>query len=241
MPPVTTMPTNLPKSNSNFSIDWLVKSDNNKSSTNTNDTNNSDKFKESINTEECLQKEYNLEVSKALRLPPLSIPTPPSDSESSALYTKESPSPRDQHYQYSLNNHMKLDAAIDNSRSPTEPTITSPAFSFNYDKPPMNMSPLPHPLQQHPNLQQQHSQILSAQLQMAAAINYQRQQAAMAAAAAATASSSGHHPQAFNFSQIFSNNFQRTPYQMQHWLSNRYPRMPYGFSGGKFHISVIRF
>lgn len=254
MPPVTTMPTNMPKTNTNFSIDWLVKSDN-KTSTRASNTSQSDRIRD-VQREDSLEKEYNLEVSKALRLPPLSIPTPPSDSESSIVSAKESPSPNDYYYQYSMNNHAKLDAAIDSSRSPTIPAIPSPpfdpkfSFNFNYDKQSINLPPhlaQPHPaLQQHQQHQQQHqqhqqhSQILSAQLQMAAAINYQRQHAAMAAAAAA-ASSSGHHSQAFNFPQILSNNFQRTPYQMQPWMTSRYPRLPYVLPRGKFKFSFFLF
>lgn len=206
MPPMST--TNLPKLNSNFSIDWLVKGD---KSTENVKTSEKKLPSPQLNGVSCepLTKDYAHEVSTALRL------QSPSNSDDLELKNKlraNSTSP-----------HSETAPCFDyrNETIPSqEPHLIRPmAFMPSH---PMHQQPtsptLSMPLSPPMDAQLQQQQFINAQIQMAAALNYQRQ---------ATAA----HPQALNFSQIFSNNFHRTSYQMQPWLLNR--RFPYGFNGGK--------
>lgn len=217
MPPMST--TNLPKINSNFSIDWLVKSD--KSTTNT--KNSEKKLPLSAVSSEPLTKDYDQEVSTALRLQ-----TPPNSDDLDAKndLRANSISPRSEKatnfYDY-RNGPMSSPDLHPVRPMPFIPSTAAIDPKMNYfDKSmhPMhqqqNSPTLPHPLSPPMDATLQQQQFLNAHL--AAALNYQRQ---------ATAG----HPQALNFSQIFSNNFHRTSYQMQPWLLSR--RFPYGFSGGK--------
>lgn len=232
MKTISPMPTtNFPKLNTNFSIDWIVKSEKNKNAV--------EKTVPKSTTPtniESLPKDYDQELSTALRL------VPPKLDEFDARKHTQSSSPKNESLQF-YEDYRGVTA-------PTEPHLLRPMPflatpnsdpKFNYfEKSPMQQQHQQQPQQpspQHPltppnnngmpiDAMQQHSQILSAQIQMAAALNYQRH-------------ASG-HPQALNFSQIFSNNFHRTSYQLQPWLLHRHSRFPYGFSGGKYsHIYIV--
>lgn len=219
MPPMST--TNFPKPNSNFSIDWLVKSDK-PSPAAQNNVKNSDKSlpspQLSAAPREPITKDYDREISTALRL---QSPANSDDLESRSGLRPSSASPRSEagpFYDYR------------SGPAPSDPHLVRPLpfippaggvdpklSYFDKSMHPMHQQPtsptMPHPMDA--SMQQQ--QFINAQIQMAAALNYQRQAAG--------------HPQALNFSQIFSNNFHRTSYQMQPWLLNR--RFPYGFNGGE--------
>lgn len=226
--------TNLPKLNTNFSIDWIVKNDKMPTPTNNNDSKVStiDKIASAQQPANgaSVTKDYDQEISKALRMQ-----TPPNanDLDATDRLRTASTSPKTPSLPF-YENYTRHGSSVNTESHLIRPmpfmagTATGIDPKLNYfDKP----LPQPHqsapPQLQHPltppmdtPMQQQHSQFLSAQIQMAAALNYQRHQA------------SG-HPQALNFSQIFSNNFHRTSYQLQPWLLNRHSRFPYGFSGGK--------
>lgn len=229
MPPMQT--TNLPKLNTNFSIDWIVKNDKNSNSKVSPIDKNvapQEPPSPSRSNDPPATKDYDQEISKALR-----IQTPPNsnDQESADRLRTASTSPKTPTMPL-YENYARLIGNPESHLIRPMPFLAGSGAGVN---PKLNYfdKPLPQPHQsanvpmQHPltppmdtAMQQQHSQILSAQIQMAA-LNYQRHHA------------SG-HPQALNFPQIFSNNFHRTSYQLQPWLLNR--RYPYGFSGGKHRL-----
>lgn len=239
MPPMPT--TNLPKLNTNFSIDWIVKNDKIPAATNNSKVSTSDKIAATQQqpssprpNDAQATKDYDQEISKALR-----IQTPPHSNamESADRLRPASASPKTPTMPL-YENYARLIVNPESHLIRPMPFLAGSAAGVS---PKLNYfdKPLPQPHQtanapiQHPltppmdtTMQQQHSQILNAQIQMAA-LNYQRHHAA-----------SG-HPQALNFPQIFSNNFHRTSYQLQPWLLNR--RYPYGFSSGKLSISSHTF
>lgn len=199
--------SNLPKSNSNFSIDWLVKSDKNTTTTSSPTALpvNNVKFSESTTKKsaEPLTKDYEREISTALRLQSSPVSD---DSDAKSDVRAQSVSPK--------SDSISFFDAQSNRGAPMPNHFAHPTPFM-----PAAPSQMPtHPIGPHVDALQ-HQQFINAQLQMAA-LNYQRQ---------ATA-----HPQAMNFSQIFSDNFHRTSYQMQPWLFSRQHRFPYGFTGGKF-------
>lgn len=236
MPPMPT--TNLPKLNTNFSIDWIVKNDKTPSATNNSNSKVSPTDKVATtqpptpsprSNDAPAAKDYDQEISKALRMH-----TPPNsaDLESGDRHRTPSTSPKTPTMPL-YENYARLMVNPESHLIRPMPFLAGSAAGIDpklnyFDKPlPQPHQPAPAPMQ-HPltppmdtTMQQQHSQILSAQIQMAA-LNYQRHHA------------SG-HPQALNFPQIFSNNFHRTSYQLQPWLLNR--RYPYGFSSGKYLTS----
>lgn len=229
MPPMPT--TNLPKLNTNFSIDWIVKNDKNPVSSNNSNSKVSTTEKiVSAPQKPCdpsATKDYDQEISKALRIQTSSNSN---DLESVERFRTASTSPKTPTMPL-YENYARL---IVNPESHLIRPMPFMAGSVTGIDPKLNYfdKPLPqhhqstnatiqHQLttpQMDTTMQQQHSQILSAQIQMAA-LNYQRHHA------------SG-HPPALNFPQIFSNNFHRTSYQLQPWLLNR--RYPYGFSSGMY-------
>lgn len=229
MPPMPTT-TNLPKLNTNFSIDWIVKNDKIPTATNNSKVSPTDKNANSMHqlpsprsSDPSATKDYDQEISKALRIqsPPTSNDTESADRQRTASTSPKTPN------MPLYENYARLMVNPESHLVRPMPFMAGPGAGVDpklnyFDKP----LPQPHqPQLQHPltppmdtAMQQQHSQILSAQIQMAA-LNYQRHHASA-------------HPQALNFPQIFSNNFHRTSYQLQPWLLNR--RYPYGFSSGKY-------
>lgn len=226
MPPMQT--TNLPKLNTNFSIDWIVKND---KTTNNSKVSPTDKIATTPPTPSprssdlTATKDYDQEISKALRIP--SSPNS-NDLDSADRLRTASTSPKTPTMPL-YENYARLMVNPESHLIRPMPFLAGAAAAIDpklnyFDKPlpqphQSTTAPIQHPLTPPMDtaMQQQHSQILSAQIQMAA-LNYQRHHA------------SG-HPQALNFPQIFSNNFHRTSYQLQPWLLNR--RYPYGFSSGE--------
>lgn len=225
MPPITTIPTTMPKASSNFSIDWIVKNDKNVPSNNNNNNNNISSITKSaekpLSHEDNLMRDYDKELSKALRLSPSDLqPTVP-------MKRIESPS--------HLNDYLHCGQPMPSSEQPPMKT-TMPAAAMHFDQSKINyeQEQRNHAIQSS-LAAMQHTQLLNAQLQMAAAFSHQQhqhqqqQQQQRQAAAAAVAAS--RLPQTMDFSQIFSSNFQRTPYPLQPWMMNRYGRMmPHGFA-----------
>lgn len=209
MPPISTMPTTIPKTSSNFTIDWIVKND--KNMTNNNNSNNKSVDKP-LSHEDNLIRDYDKELSKALRLSP--------SDQSQILPANKIESP------LHLNDYLQRGQPMTN-----EPPLKSvmPAAPMHFDQQKINyeQEQRNHAIQSS-FAAMQHTQLLNAQLQMAAALSHQQQQQQRQAAAVAAS----RLPQTMDFSQIFSSNFQRTPYPLQPWLMNRYGRvMPHGFAG----------
>lgn len=227
------MPTpNLPKMNTDFSIDWIVKNDKNavpvsngSGRVSSNDKKSATHEPPTVRShEQSIPKDFDDELSTVLR-----IQRPPSsrDSDSEDRHRPASSSPITSNMPL-YENYGRLIYPESHLIRPM-PFLAGTAAGVNpklhyFDKPPSQPShhsqnvPLSHPLTPPMDaaaMQQQH--ILSAQIQ--AALHYQRHHA------------SG-HPQPLNFPQIFSNNFHRTSYQLQPWLINR--RYPYGIASGKY-------
>lgn len=181
-----TVQTKLPKLNSKFSVEWLVKSDSDPVPEDCNDKMSSSSSLESPH-------ELNRDVSPALSIdrksdivgyPESPIPMKPELMQHSSCYRRTDP-------------HVTADPKANyfNQKSMPVghigalPTHQNPMLPHY----PMTM-PVPLAAVQH------HQQLLNSQLQMAAALNYQY--------------NASIQPQATHFNQIFSNNFHRTSYQM---------------------------
>lgn len=192
--------TNLPKMNSNFSIDWIVKNDKNSITNNNNSISKSNEHP--TPQEDILVKDYDRELSKALRLSPYGDTGDRTNR----------PMPRD-------DTKPKLDEYLHRSMMAHEPVRQMPAVPSLLEQQKMSFDSEHGMAFQSSLAAMQHSQIINAQLQMAAALSHQHRQATQRL------------PQTMDFSQIFHSNFQRTPYPLQPWLMNRHGRvLPHGFT-----------
>lgn len=185
-----TVQTKLPKLNSKFSVEWLVKSDSDPAPEDCNDKMSSSSSIQSAH-------ELNRDVSPALSI----------DRKSDIVGYPESPIPmKPELMQHSslphiTNPHVTADPKANyfNQKSmpighigamPTHQNPMLPQYPMTMP----NGLPVPLAAVQH------HQQLLNSQLQMAAALNYQY--------------NASIQPQATHFNQIFSNNFHRTSYQI---------------------------
>lgn len=207
-----TMPTNVPKISSNFSIELLLKNDS------------------------SLEKEPKLNkcITKSSSHTPIELPPPLTNRIAANEFSRNvSPVSNPIADSDSLSGRFRncaaavaAAAAAAAAATATAATTTTvpPSPPSSHHRILNNSLQSPYQQQQLPftppdnllslNAMQQHQQILNTQLHMAAALNYQY--------------SASMQPQAMNFSQIFTNNFHRTAYMTQ--------RFPYGYGSGK-HIT----
>lgn len=178
-----TVPSNIPKLSSNFSIEWLVKGD-------TNTT-----------------KEKKFHHQPAISPTP-SIETKAIDTTCSVDHNRDSSITN---RISSNNNNNGLSNSMRHISSIALNTTNNNSNNNNNAHNLLHRSSYHHQQQQQQQLPQltqtnnalslnvmQHQQLINTQLQMAAALNYQY--------------NASIQPQAMNFSQIFSNNFHRTSY-----------------------------
>lgn len=218
------VPTKLPKLNSKFSVEWLVKGDTVKDKISDKlSINTSNEFKRElspvspldhspIDTSRCEKRDLDspkftgnypespLQIKSDLMhasLPHLSshVTVANAAAAAAAAETKSSPTNYFDQKSMQIGHHIGQMATHQNHILPPQYTMTMP-----------NGLPVPLAAVQH------HQQLLNSQLQMAAALNYQY--------------NASMQPQATHFNQIFSNNFHRTSYQIH--------RFPYGYTSGKW-------
>lgn len=207
MPSISSMPINLPKLNTNFSVDWLI-NENKLSSKIANVEKCGSRKSPTSQCSETIPKDYDREISKALRLQ-----MPSNEQHINAKLSCTVPTNRD------TTSFCKDYRDIGDPPSSISPTILRPAFEPNFPKTLPN-----YPLTTNPALPMdavQLSHVMLARMQMAAAFNYQHHLA------------DSTHSSPMNFSQIFSNNFHRTGMPMPSWPVNKNYRIPYGMSNGR--------
>lgn len=213
IPPVQT--TTATKSKTDFSIDWIVKNDAANISKN-NIVSDDSVSVHHINKPPSLPKDYETEISKALRIPPHLMQREFMHSDAMQLKM-----PLDEYIRNMQNNAGGGGGGGQTTHEPIRP---------------MPMLPSRPDLQQQASLaSMQHTDFVNAQLQLAAALAHRQQNTAPHPFSAEAKYSPPMH-----LSQLLHHNFQRTTYPIQPWLINRHGRIfPHGFAGGKHRFYII--
>lgn len=194
-------PTTIPKMNSNFSIDWLVRKDINNSSNNTNSINTKEESEKQhpdlSEQENSIDKDYNKELSTALRLP---------ENEIDMALQVRGGNRHEQNHLLHNNDYFQ--------RSVLMQSAHMPAALHNQHR--INLIEERNRALQTSLAAIQQSQILNAQMQMAAALSHPTRYAIQVPV-----------PRPMEISELFTNTFQGMPYSSYDWSLNRQNKYHY--------------